>query len=528
MSHRFLLLPCLFAAMLFAPGSGMLNPGSGMLNPGSGVATAADPNAKPPNIVLVFMDDMGYADINAFGENDYTTKHLNRLAKEGRVFRDFVVSSAVCSASRAALLTGCYHRRVGIQGALGPKSKIGLHPDETTIAEVCKSRGYATACFGKWHLGHEPKFLPHRQGFDTYFGIPYSNDMWPLHPASVARRKKDPTAEIAWPALPLIESDASGYRIVNPDMQPADQKQLTGQLTTRACDFIRQHRDTPFFVYLPHPMVHVPLYCGEPFEGKSGVGLFGDVMLEVDDSIGRLLAAIDEIDAVENTLVIFTSDNGPWLSYGEHAGSAMPLREGKGTMWEGGYREPTIMRLPGRIPAGTETETLASTIDLLPTVAKLIGADLPDQKIDGKDISGLMFGTSQESPHEAFYGYYAGELQIVRDDCWKLVLPHRYRTLAGRQPGRGGRPSGYSQAQTDWALYDLDNDVGEAKNVWDQHPEVVKRLRAAADAAIVELGNRGEPNPNGRNAVGTNTKGTGVRPPGRLRADDERLPLKWQ
>jgi arylsulfatase A-like enzyme len=475
---------------------------------------------RPPNVVVIFIDDMGYADIGPFGATGYQTPNLDRMASEGRVFTDFVVSSAVCSASRAALMTGCYHVRVGISGALGPKSDVGINAGETTIAEVCKSKGYATAVFGKWHLGHHPKFMPIEHGFDEYYGLPYSNDMWPLHPASVAKRKNDPDAEIPWSALPMIRATrADGVRIVNDDVQPSDQEQMTREFTERAVGFIKNNADNPFLLYLPHPMVHVPLYASEKFRGKSGAGIFGDVVMEVDWSVGEVLRAIEDVGAERNTLVIFTSDNGPWLSYGTHAGKATPLREGKGTMFEGGYREPTVMWWKGRIPAGTRCDQLCSTIDVLPTVAKLIGADLPEHKIDGKDIRPLMFGEPDaESPHDAFYCYYGGgQLQAVRNDRFKLVFPHTYRTLKGHPGGTGGLPIPYQQAKIGLSLFDLDNDVSESKNVIDEYPEVVKELTAAAEQAREDLGDKL-----------TGRKGSGVRPAGKRAPDEEALPLVWR
>ncbi|MEM1069862.1 MAG: sulfatase [Planctomycetota bacterium] len=476
--------------------------------------------SAPPNVVIIFMDDMGYADINPFGATGYQTPNLNRMASEGRRFTDFVVSSAVCSASRSALLTGCYHTRVGIRGALGPKSDNGLNARETTIAELCKSRGYATAIYGKWHLGHHPKFLPTQHGFDEYFGIPYSNDMWPLHPSSVAKRAKDPNAKINWSALPMIEATAKdGWTIANDDVQPEDQEQMTKQFTERAVKFIKQHADQPFFVYLPHPMVHVPLYASDDFRGKSGRGIFADVVMEVDWSVGQIMSAIEDVGVEQNTLLVFTSDNGPWMSYGTHGGNAKPLREGKGTMFEGGYREPTLMWWKGKIPGGTECDQLCSTIDLLPTIAQLIDADLPDHKIDGKDIRPLMFGEPDaKSPHDAFYCYYGGgQLQAVRNDRFKLVFPHSYRTLNGHPGGTGGLPVPYKQAKIGLSLFDLDNDVSESKNVLDDFPEVVKTLQAAAEVAREDLGDRL-----------TNRKGNGIRPAGRREADEEKLPLVWK
>ncbi|MAI71033.1 MAG: arylsulfatase [Rhodopirellula sp.] len=485
----------------------------------SGTTTEAADTASP-NIVVIFIDDMGYADINPFGATAYQTPNLNRMANEGRIFTDFVVSSAVCSASRSALLTGCYHTRIGIRGALGPKSTTGLNPAETTLAELCRSRGYSTAIYGKWHLGHHPKFLPNQHGFDEYYGIPYSNDMWPLHPAALAKRAQDPKAAIPWAALPMIETTAaSGYRITNENIQPADQEQMTKQFTQRAVNFIKGNTEKPFFLYLPHPMVHVPLYASEEFQGKSGAGTFGDVVMEVDWSVGQILDAVEDIGAERNTLVVFTSDNGPWLSYGTHSGRATPLREGKGTMFEGGYREPTIMWWKGKIPAGTECDQLCSTIDLLPTVAKLIGAPLPAHKIDGKDILPLMTGQANaKSPHDAFYCYYGGgQLQAIRNEQFKLVFPHSYRTLNGHPGGTGGIPIGYQQAKATLSLFDLNEDVSETTNIIEEHPQVVKQLMAAAETARADLGDTLQ-----------KRKGNGVRKAGTLDAQDERLPLLWQ
>lgn len=459
--------------------------------------------AKSPNIILIYMDDMGYGDIGPFGAKNYPTPYLDQLAREGRKFSDFVVSSPVCSASRAALLTGCYHRRVGLSGALGPHSSIGLDPDETTIAEVCRGQGYRTACFGKWHLGSDPKFLPLAQGFDEYYGLPYSNDMWPLHPEYVDLPPRLRERKQGYPALPMIE----GNEVVDAEVTPEDQKHLTTEYTRRSVAFIERESDKPFYLYLPHSMVHVPLFVSEKFEGKSGVGLFGDVMMEVDWSVGELMAAVERIGATENTLIIFTSDNGPWLSYGDHAGSAGPLREGKGTCFEGGLRVPTLMRWPSKIPAGTTCDELASTIDLLPTIAGLIGAPLPEREIDGVDIRTLMFDPAENlrSPRESFYGYYGGgRLEAVRDRQWKLILPHTYRSLRGT-PGKGGRPGGYREAKAELALYDLKADPGEQNNVAAEHPEQVERLQKIAEEAREKFGDSL-----------TKRQGSEVRGPGKL------------
>ena len=469
---------------------------------------------RPPNVVVIFIDDMGYADIHPFGDTQYPTPNLDRMAEEGRKFTDFVVSSAVCSASRSALLTGCYHRRIGFSGALGPKANIGINSNETTLAEICKSKGYATAAFGKWHLGHHPKFLPTNHGFDHYYGIPYSNDMWPLHPNSIAKRKKDPKAEIPWAELPMIQDTT----IVNKSVQPEDQMQMTKQFTQRSVDFIKRNADKPFFLYLPHPMVHVPLYASKDFVGKSGAGLFGDVVMELDWSVGEILKAVKDIGQDENTLVVFTSDNGPWLSYGTHSGKATPLREGKGTMFEGGYREPTIMWWKGKIPAGTTCDQLCSTIDILPTVAAMIDAKLPDHKVDGHDIRPLMFGDADaKSPHEAFLCYYkGGELQAVRNDRFKLMFKHKYRSLNGAVGTDDGLPIKYKMLEVQQSLFDLDNDVSETTDVSAKFPEVVKQLESAAEQGREELGDKL-----------TKRTGSGVRSIGKLNPDDDKLPLQW-
>lgn len=425
---------------------------------------------KSPNVVVMFMDDMGYADIGPFGARDYPTPHLDRMAEEGRKFTDFYVTQAVCSASRAGLLTGCYNVRIGILGALGPKSNIGLNPEETTIAEICKQRGYATACFGKWHLGHHRKFLPLQHGFDKFFGLPYSNDMWPYHPGVLHLPMEERLKR--WPHLPLIE----GNEVTNAQVSGKDQEQLTTQYTERAVSFIENHKDDPFFIYLPHSMVHVPLYVSEKFKGKSGAGLFGDVMMEVDWSVGQVMKTLRKHKLHRSTLFVFTSDNGPWLNYGDHAGSATPLREGKGTMFDGGCREPTLAWWPGTIPPDSVCREPAMTIDLLPTIAHLIGTELPERRIDGKNIWPLFISNDAKSPHEAYYLYQGNMLHAVRQGKWKLHYPHGYRTMAGKPGGTGGIPTNYSQAKIGLSLFDMENDMGETKNLKDQFPEVTQRL----------------------------------------------------
>jgi arylsulfatase A-like enzyme len=375
-------------------------------------------------------------------------------------------------------------------GALGPKSKVGISDKELTIAEVAKQKGYATAIYGKWHLGDDAKFLPTRHGFDDYFGLPYSNDMWPLN-----TRPKNP-----WPDLPLLENES----VVKPKVTDEDQNLLTTWYTEHAVKFIEEHKDQPFFLYVPHAMPHVPLHVSEKFRGKSAQGIFGDVVMEIDWSVGQILDALKRCGVDRNTLVVFSSDNGPWLTFGDHAGSAGPLREGKGTAWEGGQREPTVMRWPEKIPAGSECREVCGTIDLLPTVARLIGVELPQERvIDGKDISPLLLGKANaKSPHEAYYFYWGRGLHAVRSGKWKLHFPHPYRSLKG-EPGSGGTSGAMVEKQTGLALYDLEADVGEKNNVAGQHPEVVAKLEKLAEVARADLGD-----------ALTGKKGSGVRAAG--------------
>jgi len=441
-----------------------------------------------PNVVIIFCDDVGYADVGVFGAKGYKTPHLDRMAAEGVKFTDFYAAAPSCTPSRAALMTGCYPQRVSLPNVIGPNAKVGISSDEKTIAEILKPLGYATACYGKWHLGDKPKFLPMRHGFDDYFGLPYSNDMWPHHPTSDR-----------YPDLPLIE----GERVIeyNPD-----QTQLTTWYTERSVKFIEKNKDRPFFLYLPHSMAHVPLFVSDKFKGKSERGLYGDVMMEIDWSVGQILSTLKRLGIDKKTLVIFSSDNGPWLSYGDHAGSALPLREGKGTTFDGGQRESTIMRWPGRIPTGLVCKEPASTMDILPTVAELTGAELPAHTIDGKNIWPLMSGKpGAKSPHEAFFYYRGYALEAVRSGKWKLHLPHAYRTLAGRQGGTGGRPAKYEQGKIGLSLFDLEKDIGERNDVSAQYPDVVERLLALADQMRRELGDSSK-----------KIKGSGRREPGRI------------
>mgnify|MGYP002841535695 CR=1 FL=1 len=461
---------------------------SGLLHTGS--ICAEIPSRRPPNFVIIFADDLGFQDLSCFGSPHIETPHLDRLAVEGRKFTSFYAAPS-CSPSRAALLTGCYPVRVGIPSVLGPKSKTGLNPDELTLAELLKTKGYRTAIYGKWHLGDSPVFMPLNHGFDDYFGLPYSNDMWPFHPTTDR-----------FPDLPLITRN----QII--ELNP-DQTLLTTRYTEKAVQFIDQQKENPFFLYLPHSMPHVPLFVSSKYQGSSSRGLYSDVIREIDWSVGQIMRALRRNGIDDQTLVIFTSDNGPWLSYGNHAGSALPLREGKGTTFEGGVRVPCIMRWPDQIPAGTLCQDFASTMDILPTLCRLANAALPtDRIIDGKDIHHLM--TKQRprrNPEDFFLFFNSGELQAIRQGRWKLHFPHQYRSLK-ENPGRDGIPGVYVQKLIETALFDLESDIGEQHDISSYQLSIVLRLKTLAQQARKNLGDRI-----------TQIKGLQVRPPGTLPKD---------
>ncbi|MBN2665861.1 MAG: sulfatase [Bacteroidales bacterium] len=440
-----------------------------------------------PNIVLILMDDMGYGDIGRTSANQYSTPNLDRLANQGMQFTWYYCPQAVSSASRAGLLTGCYPNRIGITGALMPWSETGINSEETTIAEILKPKGYYTGIIGKWHLGHHSQFLPLRHGFDEYYGIPYSNDMWPVDFDGVPMHLKDTSdRKNRYPILPLVE----GSDKVGEVRDLAGQDKLTTDYTARAVKFIESYRNEQFFLYLPHSMVHIPLGVSDKFRGKSMQGMYGDVMMEVDWSIGEIMKALERYGLEKNTLVIFTSDNGPWLNFGNHAGSTGGLREGKGTTWEGGQRVPCIMRWPGIIPEGTICNKLASSIDILPTLADITGAKLPDLKIDGVSILPLMLGEANASPrHELYYYYQTNSLEAVQRDFWKLVFPHSGRTYRDKKPGTDGWPGPTgTETISEPQLYDLRRDPGEWYNVAMFYPEKVKELMQLAGEARKDLG----------------------------------------
>ena len=428
-----------------------------------GLGSEATAGQRLPNFVVIFTDDQGYQDLGCFGSPNIKTPRIDKMAAEGMKFTDFYVSAPVCTPSRASLLTGCYAQRVSLPAVLFPNAKVGINPEETTLAELLRDRGYATCCIGKWHLGHLPPFLPTRNGFDRYFGIPYSNDMRPT---------------------PLLRDET-------PIEEPADQATLTERYTEEAVKFIEINRHRPFFLYLPHTMPHVPLFVSERFKDKSAAGLYGDVIECIDWSTGQILDAIAKLGLDGNTLVIFVSDNGPWLGKGKNGGCALPLRDGKFSTYEGGMRVPCVMRWPGRIPAGKVCSELATTLDILPTFARLAGAEPPkDRIIDGKDIWPLMSGAEgAKTPHEAFFYYRGYNLDAVRSGKWKLHFAHKVGGGKGKPP-----------REVPAVLYDLDADIGEKTDVAAANPDVVKRLEALGERMREDLGDsrQGRPGKNRR------------------------------
>ena len=421
-----------------------------------------------PNFVIIFADDQGYGDLGCFGSEKIKTPHIDRIAKEGRRFTNFMVASPVCTPSRAALLTGCYPKRVGMhQHVLFPSSKKGLNPSEHTIADHLKSQGYATACFGKWHLGHHPETLPRQNGFDVYLGIPYSNDM--NHPDNKGKPKvssddlwRDQSSAVKLWKTPLVENE----EIVE---LPVDQRTVTRRYTDRAVDFIKEHKDGPFFVYLPHSMPHIPLYVPEDAYDPDPQNAYTCVIEHIDAEVGRVMDTIREQGLSENTYVIYTSDNGPWLQFKNHGGSAGPLRDGKGTTFEGGQRVPCVMWGPGRIPAGTVCDQLMGTIDMLPTIAAITGEPLPkEKKIDGMDLSHLLMGKEGTQNREEFIHYTSqGQLEGIRQGKWKLLV---------KKPRRN-RNNKNAKATTTTFLFDLASDLGEQKNLASDQPDIVTKLQ---------------------------------------------------
>ncbi len=452
----------------------------------------ADPvSAEQPNIVVIFTDDQGYGDLGCYGSPGIETPNIDRMAAEGIRFTSFY-AAPFCGPSRAQLMTGCYPPRVSHARNHAPGSRQGLHPDEITVAEVLQAAGYTTMHIGKWHLGDAKPFLPTSQGFDAYFGIPYSNDMWRYHPRMPiqenenelmrAMRKRAAYTGYAgrghYPPGRGFPNDLELRRDEKIIERGPDQRQLTTRYTNEALRFIEAQKDGPFFLYLAHAMPHVPLFVSSKHEGKSNRGLYGDVLMEIDWSTGQVLQKLKELGLDEKTLVVFTSDNGPWLGYGIDGGSAGPLREGKGSTWEGGVRVPGIFRWPGKIAAGRRTDAVAGTMDFLPTFARLAGAKTPDDReIDGKDLWPLLSGATDKSPHDHFYYFGGGKMNFrgIRDERWKLVVRVAGETVQGAE------------------LYDLGRDVSEKFDRMKDHPDIAKRLEAKAKQFYAEISRQVRP-----------------------------------
>ena len=429
---------------------------------------------KSPNIVFILTDDLAYADLSSYGSEFIETPNLDKMADDGVKMTSYYAAQAVCSASRAAILTGCYPNRLGISGAFGPKSKRGINPDEFLLSEMLKENNYKTGIFGKWHLGDAEKFLPTNHGFDEFYGILFSNDMWKFHPE---RPEGYP-------------DDLMLYRNETPIQSIIDQSDLTKDITDESIRFIEKNKDNQFFLYIAHPQPHVPLFASKDFNGSTGNGLFADVISEIDFSVGRVIEALEKNNLTENTIVVFTSDNGPWLSYGDHAGSSGIYREGKGTAWEGGQRVPCIIKYPSEIKAKTIIDEPVMGIDWMPTFSHITGSKLSDNKIDGKNIWPLLTQKENKSPHKELYFYYRqNELHAVRSGNWKLYFPRSYRTLNGKPGGKDGMPVKYEYNEVKSnELYNLKEDPSEMKNVYMENIEKAKELEKIGENARQELG----------------------------------------
>jgi arylsulfatase A len=431
----------------------------------SRISRAAD---KPTNFVLIFLDDSGWADFRPFGTPAYRTPNVERLASEGCRFNNFYVPQAICSASRSALLSGCYPGRTKVFGAHGPGAR-GLDPKYATLGQVMKGAGYSTAVFGKWHIGDQPDTRPWARGFDESCGLMYSNDMWEYHPERPERYRE----------FPLHFWENGKVKIER--MTPREQPMLTTWYTEHAVDFIHRKKDQPFFLYIPQSMPHVPLFASEKFKGKSGTGLYGDVMMEIDWSVGEVLKALKANGVEDNTLVFFSSDNGPWISYGNHAGKT-PFREAKATSFDGGTRSACIVKLPGKIQAGSVSTKAWSTVDMLPTLSHVAGAKLPENPIDGKDVWDLVSGKpGAKNPHE-YYAFSTGpnfEAVMTGDGKWKMHVPHKYQTL--EKAGHDGSAGVYKATEIGMSLYDMEGDPYEKNNVLEQYPDIARRLQGYAE-----------------------------------------------
>lgn len=430
-------------------------------------------NETTPNIVFILTDDLGYGDLSSYGSETINSENIDQLAKDGVKLTSYYAAQPVCSASRAAVLTGVYPNRIGIHNAFGPNSNSGINHSELTLAEMLKENGYSTGIFGKWHLGSKKEYFPTNHGFDEFYGILYSNDMWRWHPEYPE----------GYPEDLLL------YRNENPIMEIIDQSDLTKDITSESIDFIKRNKNNPFFLYIAHPQPHVPLFVSKDFENITGNGLYADVITEIDYSVGRVLRSLEENGLTENTIVVFTSDNGPWLSYGNHSGSSGIYREGKGTTWEGGVRVPSIIKFPNKLKSRVIDEPVMA-IDWMPTFAELTNSKLSANKIDGKNIWPLLTGETDSSPHEKLYFYYrVNELHSIRMNEWKIHFSRSYRSLNGRTGGVDGIPVKYEMNIIEQnELYNLKNDPRELYNVYNEFPEIAKKMEELGERARNELG----------------------------------------
>ena len=437
------------------------------------VIFSCEKNNNSPNIVFILADDLGYGDLSSYGSETIETINIDKLAENGVKLTSYYAAQPVCSASRAAILTGVYPNRIGIYNAFGPTSDSGISHNEYTLAEMLKDNGYKTGIFGKWHLGSKKEFFPTNHGFDEFYGILYSNDMWRWHPEYPE----------GYPQDLLL------YRNENALKEIIDQSNLTKDITTESINFIEKNKGNPFFLYIAHPQPHVPLFVSEDFEDLTGNGLYADVITEIDYSVGRVLDKIEESGLTENTIVVFTSDNGPWLSYGNHSGSSGIYREGKGTTWEGGVRVPSIIKFPNGLKPNEIDEPIMA-IDWMPTFANITRSKLSQNKIDGKDIWPLLSGEVNQSPHEKLYFYYrVNELHSIRMNDWKIQFSRTYRSLNGKKGGKDGIPVKYEMNNIDKnELYNLKDDPQERIDVYDKFPEIAKKMEELAEKARVELG----------------------------------------
>ena len=437
------------------------------------VVFSCEKNNNSPNIVFILADDLGYGDLSSYGSETIETVNIDKLSEDGVKLTSYYAAQPVCSASRAAILTGAYPNRIGIYNAFGPTSDSGINSNEYTLAEMLKGNGYKTGIFGKWHLGSKKEFFPTNHGFDEFYGILYSNDMWRWHPENPE----------GYPQDLLL------YRNENALKEIIDQSNLTKDITTESINFIEKNRDNPFFLYIAHPQPHVPLFVSEDFEDLTGNGLYADVIKEIDYSVGRVLDKIEESGLTENTIVVFTSDNGPWLSYGDHSGSSGIYREGKGTTWEGGVRVPSIIKFPNGLKPSIIDEPVMA-IDWMPTFANITMSKLSQNKIDGKDIWPLLSGEVDQTPHEKLYFYHrVNELHSIRMNNWKIQFSRTYRSLNGKAGGKDGIPVKYEMNPLDKnELYNLKDDPQERIDVYYKFPEIAEKMEELAEKARIELG----------------------------------------